>query len=207
MPTETDIIVEYLNRLRENHVAGVKETSNYPALAHLFNEIGKKLQIRCIIHPRNKGAGIPDGGFFTSNQLKVALSDADRLLTQTPERGAIEVKGTSENVLAIANSDQVAKYIDRYGQVLVTNCYYFQLVVQEGATFKLLERFRLAENEAKFWQAAQRPQVLAADKGEQLVEYLKRVMLHAAPLTRAQDVAWFLASYARDARIRIEQAE
>ena len=208
MSVETNIVVEYLNRLLENHVAGVKETSNYPALAHLFNEIGKKLQVRCIIHPRsNKGAGIPDGGFFTTSQLKIALPDEDRILTQTPERGAIEVKGTNYDVLAIANSDQVAKYLERNGQVLVTNCYDFQLVVQDGANVKMLERFRLAESEAKFWQAATQPHALAADKGEQLVEYLKRVMLHAAPLTRAQDVAWFLASYARDARIRIERAE
>src|SRR5947209_20270929 len=114
MSVETDIVVEYLNRLLENHVAGVKETSNYPALAHLFNEIGKKLQVRCIIHPRSKGAGIADGGFFTFNQLKIALPDADRILTQTPERGAIEVKGTSDDVLNIAKSDQVAKYLGRY---------------------------------------------------------------------------------------------
>jgi len=189
MSVETNIVVEYLNRLLENHIASVKETSNYPALAHLFNEIGKKLQVRCIIHPPNKGAGIPDGGFFTTGQLKIALPDEDRMLTQTPERGAIEVKGTNYDVLAIANSDQVAKYLGRYGQVLVTNCYDFQLVVQDGTNVKMLERFRLAESEAKFWQAAAQPYKLAAAKGEQLVEYLKRVMLHAAPLTHAQDVA------------------
>lgn len=110
MTTETDIVVEYLDRLLENHATGVKETSNYPALAHLFNTIGKKLQVRCIIHPRGKGAGIPDGGFFTTSQLKIAITDEDRMLTQTPERGAIEVKGTSDDVLATANNDQVAKY-------------------------------------------------------------------------------------------------
>ena len=207
MTVEVDIVDEYLNRLLENHVAGVKETSNYPALARLFNEVGKKLQVRCIIHPRSKGAGIPDGGFFTANQLKIALTDEDRMLTQTPERGAIEVKGTSDDVLAIAKSKQVAKYLERYGQVLVTNCYDFQLVVQDGVNARVLERFRLAESEAKFWQAAAQPRKLAVAGGEQLVEYLKRVMLHAAPLTRAQDVAWFLASYARDARVRIERAE
>src|SRR5665811_687152 len=31
-----------------------------------------------------------------------------------------------------------------------------------------------------------------------------RVMLHAAPIVSPQEVAWFLASYARDARVRIE---
>lgn len=207
MSVPTNIVIEYLHRLLENHVAGVKETSNYPALAHLFNEAGKRLHVRCIIHPQNKGAGIPDGGFFTLSQLKVTLPGEPHVLPQTPERGAIAVKGTGENVLAVAKSAQVAKYVERYGQVLVTNCYDFLLVVQDGTEIQILERFRLAEDEAAFWQAAAQPQTLAMDKGEQLVEYLKRVMLHAAPLTRSQDVAWFLASYARDARIRIERAE
>ncbi|GHO94787.1 DNA methyltransferase [Reticulibacter mediterranei] len=207
MSAEINIVVEYLNRLWENHITGVKETSNYPALANLFNEIGKKLQVRCIIHPRSKGDGIPDGGFFTLNQFKIAIPDTNRMLTQTPERGAIEVKSTREDVLTTVNSKQVAKYLKQYGQVLVTNFYDFQLIVQDGTNVKLLERFRLAESEAKFWQAAKQPRSLAVDKGEQLVEYLKRVMLQAAPLIHAQDVAWFLASYARDARIRIEHAE
>jgi len=42
--------------------------------------------------------------------------------------------------------------------------------------------------------------------GERLVEYLKRVMLHAAPLNSPRDLAFFLASYARDARARVEHA-
>lgn len=36
------------------------------------------------------------------------------------------------------------------------------------------------------------------------VEFAKRAMLHAAPLAAPEDVAWFLASYARDALARIE---
>jgi len=40
--------------------------------------------------------------------------------------------------------------------------------------------------------------------GKRFLEYLKRVMLHAAPLASPKDVAWFLASYARDAKARIE---
>ena len=40
-----------------------------------------------------------------------------------------------------------------------------------------------------------------------MLEYLKRVLLHNAPLAAPQDVAAILASYAHDARLRIEQAE
>jgi hypothetical protein len=206
--TAETAVTTYLEALRYNRQMGVKETSNYPALEHLFNEVGKKLQVRCIIHPKNKGAGIPDGGLFTANQFKVALPEDIRMRNQQPERGAIEAKGTDEDVIAVAHREQVTRYLQQYGQVLVTNCYDFQLVVMDtdGAA-RLLERFRLAESESEFWRAAQHPQQLAAAKGAQFTEYLQRVMLHPAPLTRAQDVAWFLASYAREARARIEQIE
>ena len=40
-----------------------------------------------------------------------------------------------------------------------------------------------------------------------MLEYLKRVLLHNAPLAAPQDVAGILASYAHDARLRIEQAD
>ena len=52
-----------------------------------------------------------------------------------------------------------------------------------------------------------RPRIHAARpklKGEQFVEFIKRCCLHAAPLTNPKDVAWFLASYARDALFRVE---
>jgi hypothetical protein len=69
-----------------------------------------------------------------------------------------------------------------------------------------LESFRLAESEAAFWAAAAHPRKTADALGERFVEYLKRVMLHAAPLNSPRDLAFFLASYARDARARVEHA-
>jgi hypothetical protein len=68
-----------------------------------------------------------------------------------------------------------------------------------------LEEYSLAENEAEFWAAARHPRKAAEEHGERFTEYLKRVMLFAAPLTQPRDVAWFLASYAREARARVEQ--
>ncbi len=41
--------------------------------------------------------------------------------------------------------------------------------------------------------------------GAQFVEFIKRACLQAAPLINPKDVAWFLASYARDALFRVEQ--
>ena len=51
------------------------------------------------------------------------------------------------------------------------------------------------------------PRSLAEKIGARFEEYLLRVMRHAAQLAAPEDVAWFLASYARDARARIEGVE
>ena len=45
---------------------------------------------------------------------------------------------------------------------------------------------------------------LLTERGERFIEFLQRVMLHAAPLAAPEHVAWFLASYARDAKARIQ---
>ena len=52
--------------------AGTPETSGYPALSNLLNAIGDTLKpkITAVIHPANNGAGIPDGGLFTTKELK-----------------------------------------------------------------------------------------------------------------------------------------
>ena len=196
----------YLRELAAIRPVAVKETSYYPALSNLFNEIGRGLKprVRCVIHPSSSGAGLPDGGFFTPDQLRGA-SDADLIVKVPPSRGVIEAKGTGDNADIIAASPQVAKYLERYGQVLVTTLRDFVLVGKDaGGKAAILERYSLAPNEAAFWNAAMHAHETAGAQGEQFAEYVKRVMLHAAPLTRPQDVAWFLASYARDARARLD---
>lgn len=72
----TDPIETYISELRDIRSSGaaVKETSYYSALSKLLNDIGQKLKpkVRCIINPRNQGAGLPDGGLFTSDQFQNA---------------------------------------------------------------------------------------------------------------------------------------
>ncbi|HEY6328252.1 MAG TPA: hypothetical protein VI756_02870 [Blastocatellia bacterium] len=70
-----------------------------------------------------------------------------------------------------------------------------------------LEPYRLAPSESGFWAAAVHPHKMAQIHEERLTEYLKRVMLHAAPLAPPQDLAWFPASYARQPRVRIESVD
>ncbi|HKS28372.1 MAG TPA: type ISP restriction/modification enzyme [Pyrinomonadaceae bacterium] len=199
----------YLLSLRDIHRsgAGVEETSYYPALEHLLNNAGKSLKpkVRCIINIKNRGAGLPDGGLFTAQQFARQGATEPRE-GQIPERGAVEVKGTRPSVEKVAASEQVERYLKRYGQVLVTNLRDFMLVgADEQGRAVPLETYRLAASEAEFWEKAEHPRALAAEHSERFEEYLKRVMLHAAPLSSPEDVARFLASYARDARARVEQ--
>ncbi|MGO9242866.1 MAG: type ISP restriction/modification enzyme [Bryobacteraceae bacterium] len=199
----------YLQEMRTIRSSGaVPETAYYPALEALLSEIGKKLKpkVKCIIHPGNRGAGLPDGGLFTDDQLRVAGDDP--LRGTIPARGVIEAKGTGEKAENTAASRQVAQYWERYRQVLVTNYRDFLLVGSDAEGNRaVLETFHLAGSEAEFWRAAAHPRKTADLLGEGFEEFLKRVMLYQAPLAAPKDLAWFLASYAREARMRVGQSE
>ncbi len=109
----------YLQDLRQIRATGANlpETSYYPALSNLFNEVGKQLKpkVRCVINITSKDPGIPDGGLFTAHQFR-KRSDPKPKTGQLPARGAIEVKGTDTNVNKVAQTKQVKKYVDTYGR-------------------------------------------------------------------------------------------
>lgn len=203
---EHDPILSFFTEVRDTHLSGigVKETSYYPYLSNLFNDIGKLLKpkVRCIIHPHNIGAGLPDGALVTPDQKS---DDNDPLAAGLiPSRGVLEIKPPSEEVDDIAATEQVSKYLATYGLVLVTNLRDFLLVGNVKGKLAHLERFTVAADEKEFWKAVANPAKLVAELGPSLKEYLLRVLLQKAPLTAPRDVAWFLASYARDAKLRIE---
>jgi hypothetical protein len=68
-----DPLEKYLRELRSIRGSGswVPETSYYPALRDLMNEVGAGLKpkVKCIVHVSH-GAGIPDGGLFTPDQFQ-----------------------------------------------------------------------------------------------------------------------------------------
>jgi len=207
----SDPVEAYFTQLRDirSAGAGVAEISYYGALAALLDGVGTHLRpkVHALMQLRNTGSGNPDGGLFTANQLKGWEPGTDPLQGQLPARGAIEVKGTSDDAFVTAGSEQVARYVERYGLVLVTNLRDFVLVGRDvtGSGVRTLESCRLSTNEASFWARVVQPRKYAEDAGEGLTEFLRRVLLHNAPLTDPKDVAWFLASYARTARLRLEQ--
>ena len=199
-------IESFFTDLRDTHVSGVgvKETSYYPYLSNLLSFIGKQLKpkVRCIIHPRSIGAGLPDGALITADQKSKADDPlADGLI---PSRGVLEIKPPDEGVEAIAGSEQVAKYLSKYGLVVVTNLRQWVIAARVQGQVTQLEAFTIAPTEKAFWKLVANPQKLTEAIGESFNEYLTRVLLQAAPLTAPKEVAWFLASYARDAKARIE---
>ncbi|MFH1373378.1 MAG: type ISP restriction/modification enzyme [bacterium] len=202
-PVET-----YLSELHEIRATGggSAEISYYGALEALLNEVGRKLKpkVRCVHNLVNTGAGFPDFGLYTANQFQKA-KNAEPLPGQLPERGVIEVKPTDDDSWLTAKGTQVTKYWGRYGQVLVTNYRDFVFIGRDERDKPVkLETFRLADTENAFWAATTHPRKTAQDKGDRLIEFLCRIMQHAAAITDPEDLAWFLASYAREAKARIE---
>jgi hypothetical protein len=204
-----NLLEEYLREMHDIRASGsaVKETSYYPALSNLLNGIGKGLKprVRCVINLKNRGAGIPDGGLFSADQIQ--RRSAEEIPQGTiPSRGVIEVKGTAEDAWVVAQGEQVTRYWGKYRQVLVTNYRDFVLIGQdaEGKAVKL-ETYRLAPSETQFWKAATLAKESAERLSESFHEFLKRVLLSTAMLATPEEVAWFLASYAREAKFRVEE--
>jgi len=194
-----------MNGIRSTR-AGTKETSFYPPLINLLNTIGHSLKppLRAISTAKNTGAGIPDVGLFTTDQ-RSALESDHPFLVLPPARGVMEVKGLADDVEKIAASEQVVKYANQYGQVLVTNFRDFLLVDRDSrGELRPGERITLSENDQSFWKEARQPKAFAERIGDLLTEYLHRVMVRQVSLTQPRDVALLLSSYARDMRARLE---
>ena len=201
-------IESYLAKLAEIRASGhaTDETSFYPAIEGLLSEIGNRLKprVRPILQLKNRGAGLPDGGLFTQDQLK-KNAVPDDFTVQPPNRGVVEVKGLSEDTSKTIQSDQVKKYLRAYGQVLLTNYREFRVVVLgKDDKPRTLEVFTLAKNEAAFWALAAHPRKAEGEVGKTLEEFLTRALLSAVPITSPDVLASFLASYAREALAKIE---
>lgn len=122
-----------------------------------------------------------------------------------PEHGVVEVTGLAEPALATADTAQVSRYWRRYRLVLVSN-YREVLLIGADASGRpvRLEAFRLAPSDVASSQVCASPRATAERRAGPFVEYLRRALAHLAPLTKPADLAWLLASYARDALARVE---
>ena len=181
------------------------ERSYYPPLEHLLSAVGRTLKpkVFCVQELADQGAGHPDVALYTAKQVQRGRPRPG----QVPARGVVEVKGVGDDVWLTAESDQVSRYWDRYRLVLVTNLRDFVLVGANGVGGPVkLEAFRLAADADDFWRKMETPRAFARNVGAGLGEYLARVLSHRAALAEPKDLAWLLASYARDGLARVEAA-
>ena len=199
-PAPLNLYLDELRRIRQPG-AGTSETSYYPAVEAVLNGVGGGLQPRvfCLHHPSGD-AGIPDFGLFEQSR---ARRDArpEWVGTVIPERGVVEVKGATHPIRTLVNSSQVRdQYLPRYGLVLATNLWQFRLIRGDRT---VVETFDLAASQAEFWRLVNGtcPSSLAT----RFENFLQRCLLTRAPLTKPADVAFFLASYARDALARLTE--
>ena len=197
----------YFEALRQVRVSGgaTGELSTYPALSNLLNAVGGVLRpkVFCVSQLAQQGAGHPDFGLYAAKQVQRGQPREG----QIPDCGVVEVKPASDDAWLTADSGQVSRYWDKYRLVLVTNTRDFVLVGEdaEGHPAKL-ETFRLAESAEAFDSQLKHPQAFAKGVGAALGEYLSRAMSHRASLAEPRDLAWLLASYARDGLARVESA-
>ncbi len=194
-----------LGRVRASGAA-TGERSSYGPLANLLNAVGTTLKpkVFCVGELADQGAGHPDFGLFTAKQVQKGRPKAGQL----PERGVVEVKSSSEDTQAKAVREQASRYWGRYRLVLVTNLREFALVGPDpvGGGEAALESFRLAGSEEGFARRLEKPRVFAREVGAGLGEYLARALSYRAALAEPRDLAWLLASYARDGLARVEAA-
>ena len=197
----------YFADLARIHASGgaTGERSSYGPLANLLNAIGATLKpkVFCVGELADQGAGHPDFGLYAAHQVQRGRPRQG----QTPERGVVEVKAPGEDTGGTASGEQVARYRRRYDLVLVTNLRAFALVVPDDAGGeRTLETFVLAASADEFARKLQTPRAFAGEVAAGLVEYLVRALSHRAALAEPKDLAWLLASYARDGLARVEAA-
>ena len=195
-----------------------------------------KPKVHCVSDMADQGAGHPDFGLYTAKQAqrgrrsgRQTHEDTERPVRHSrengnpsaphpapgthppdappPERGVVEVKPLTDDAWLTAESAQVSRYWNRYRLVLVTNYRDFVLLGEDAQGHPTpLETFRLADSADDFEQRLQKPRAFARDVGPGLGEYLCRALSHRAVLAEPRDLAWLLASYARDGLARVEAA-
>ena len=181
---------------------GTQEEPYYPPLNKLLNSIGATMPVRvkCGSQMISRGADRPDFGLYSQKQQPKEL----------PKHGVVEAKSLREDlsdVFAGRHKDQMRKYLNRYSILIVTNYREFFLFRRKkDGSPEPLEKLIIAEREDLFWEMAEKAGVSARKHGSRIAEFLKRSFAYSSSISKPQDVAWFLASYAREALANIENA-
>ena len=203
----TATVEEYFADLRRVRASGgaTQERSLYGPLGNLLTAIGATVspKVFCVQELADQGAGHPDFGLYAAKQVQKGAPREG----QTPECGVVEVKPPADDAWLTASSGQASRYWGRYRLVLVTNARDFVMLGEDAhGRPATLETLRLAGSESDFLRRLENPRAFARDAGARLGEYLARALSHRATLAEPKDLAWLLASYARDGLARVEAA-
>ena len=203
----TAAVEAYFTDLRRVRASGgaTGERSAYGPLETLLKTVGTTLKpkVFCVGELADQGAGHPDFGLYTAKQVQKGQPRK----CQLPERGVVEVKSSREDMDAPDVREQVSRYWGWYRLVLVANLREFTLVGPDASGGEAtLESFRLADSDEAFARKLETPRAFADEVGAGLGEYLARALSHRAALAEPKDLAWLLASYARDGLDRVETA-
>ena len=193
-----------LRRVRASG-GGTQERSLYGPLDNLLTAVGATLRpkVFCVQELADQGAGHPDFGLYAAKQVQKGAPREG----QIPECGVVEVKSPADDAWLTASSGQASRYWGRYRLVLVTNARDFVMLGEDAhGRPATLETLRLAGSESDFFRRLENPRAFARDAGARLGEYLARALSHRAALAEPKDLAWLLASYARDGLARVEAA-
>ncbi len=208
-PRNSSPVERYLQAPRIAHGthAHSPETSFYNAIANLFNAVGESLTPRVLYlqHPStNASRKLPDGGFYALQGRR----QTDPIPGQRPERGVVEIKPPADPragvdpLTVLAHSDQVRGYLQDFGLCLITNYRQFRLLDLHNGEPRILESYDLALTESELWTAPLA--ALVRQHSTTLPDFLARALTRRVPLEKPKDLAWLLASYAREARARAE---
>ena len=122
---------------------------------------------------------------------------------ENPKYGVVEAKGIDEDISSPfegRHGEQMWKYFHEFGLLTVTNYRELRLYGPgNDGNPKCLEKLDIADSKSAFRDVASNPIRAANNHGTHIWEFLKRSMNYKASISNPQDVAWFLASYAREA--------
>ncbi len=186
-------VLDYLIGLHEVRDTGkaTAEQSFKSKLESLLTAVGLEFdpELFATMELKQDGAGAPDLGIFEKKSRNLRL--------------VVEVKGTKDNIHDTASGDQVSKYWNRYGFVLVTNFREFVFVARDAETgeAKVETRYRLSTTSEAFWKA--KPAKLAEEHEQGLTDYLEGVFARPSPILKPKDLAADLARHAREAKRRL----
>ncbi|MGB3478778.1 MAG: type ISP restriction/modification enzyme [bacterium] len=179
------ILKIYLSHIRSIYATGLgtDETSYYPAFDNLINSVGDFLipKINSISQLSNKGAGIPDWGWYN-------VENEDLY-------GIVEAKPPDTELENVTLSKQTLKYLDKYGVVLLTNYRALQLITGNRSNIVYEENCVLCNSKDELFSSNK-----FSDKAEGFINTLRSILLRKAPIKTPQDLAERLAHYAQRAK-------